>query len=76
LASCRSHRLKPQCKRMLEFTTSLDMRRCNPRMISWPGAQFRRSPATPPPRAGASAAAQPHAGVAGRWIGHQRPRFN
>jgi hypothetical protein len=63
LAPCRGRRPNRMCKRTIEFAISLATRRCNPRTISWPGASFRPSPVTPPPRA---AAAQPHAGVAGR----------
>jgi hypothetical protein len=65
------------CKGVVEFARSQASRRCFPRANPWSGVQFRLSPATPPPRAtavGASAASQPHAGVAGRRIGHQRPR--
>jgi hypothetical protein len=65
------------CKCVVEFARSQASRRCFPHANPWPGAQFGSSPATPPPcatAAGASAASQPHAGVAGRRIGHQRPQ--
>jgi hypothetical protein len=75
--SCLGRHPNHQCERMIEFTIALAMRRCNPRVIPWPGALFLPTPATSLPRAagsGVPAAAQPHAHVVSRTIWHGWPR--